>query len=208
MISVTDVRSTVQLNTSSEDVPQNPNQTNVLYPPTGPFPGKISCDPIIYHPPEPLPFPGKITCDPIIYHPPAQRSPEDDVALLDKAEALAEDAFRRVSPFNPNPNVFDKLEAQLEMQEAQQIRNQVRPDLNTVQQQTLDQLNSEEQQAVSEASSSNSSGPFGDIFKIFDELAKMTDGEQKSRSLDNSVLGFPDPPPISWPPIFPFGQIS
>jgi hypothetical protein len=190
MISVTDVHSTVETNTFSEDAPQNLNQTNVLYPHT------------------PIPLPGRISCDPIIYHPPCQRSPEDDVALLDKAEALAEDAFRKVSPLNPNPSFIDKLEAQLEMQEAQQIRNEVRPDLNSSQQQTLDQLNSEEQQAVSEAANPDGSNSFLQIFKIFDELAKMTDGEQKSRSLDNSILGFPDTPPISWPPIFPFGQIS
>lgn len=158
------------------------------------------------YPPTPVPFPGKISCHPIIFHPPCKRSPQTDVALLDQAEALAEDAFRKVSPFNPNATLADKLEAQQEMQEAQQIRNEVRPDLDLSQQQTLDQLNNEEQ-AVTEASTGNGSNIFTQIFNDFDELAKMADGEQKSRSLDNSILGFPEPSPISFP-IFPFGQIS
>jgi hypothetical protein len=136
---------------------------------------------------------------------PVESRKHNDVALLDQAEALTQDAFRRVSPFNPNPSASDKLTAQLEMQQAQVIRNQVRPDLDAAQRQQLDQIQGEEQQAFADATSVGG-GILGGISRGF-AVTKMIDGAAKSKALDNSILGIPNAgPPI--PKQWPFGKVS
>ncbi len=200
MISVTNLAPTAQTISTSENVLQDSNQTNPLYPPTpslSGLTGRITCDPIIYKP-------GTITCDPIVYNP-SQNTPQQDAALLEQAELLASDAYRKVSPLNPNVTLADKLDAQQELQQAEQLRNEVRPDLDPSQQQTLDQINSEEQQAVTDAS--NGWNIFDNPLGLLSEVGEMTDAGEKSQALENQLLGIPNPPPISLP-IFPFGQIS
>jgi hypothetical protein len=191
MISVTNIAPTAQQVSISENVSQESNKANFLYPPTpGPLPGTISCHPIIYDP--------------------CKWRAQYDADLLKQADALAQDAFQKVSPFNSNVTWADRLQAQQEMQEAEQIRNEVRPDLDPCQQHTLDQINNEEQQAVSEATTNTGGNIFTQIFKDFDELAKMADGTDKSQALENSLQGIPEPSSISFPfgPIVPLNQIS
>jgi hypothetical protein len=128
----------------------------------------------------------------------------NDVGLLDQAEALAQDAFRRVSPFHPNPSAADKFTAQLEMQQAQIIRSQVEQDLDPSQRQQLEQIQGEEQQAVADATSVGG-GFAGGIRRDF-AAARMIDAAGRSKALDNSILGIPN----AWPPILNgfFGKIS
>jgi hypothetical protein len=162
-------------------------QGNALYPTTG---GDLS---------------GIKIGHPIIVEDPADWRKHHDVALLNEAEAPAQDAFQKVSPFNPNATAADKLQAQQEMQEAQQIRDQVEQDLDPGQKQALEQIKSEEQQAFTDATSVGG-GFLGDIRRDF-AVTKMIDAGEKSTALDNSILGIPNnPPPF---PIFPlFGKIS
>ena len=189
MISVTNITSTAQVPSTSENVLQDSNPTTSLYPQTASLDG----------------LSGRITCDPIIFDPVKWRA-QHDADLLKQADQLAEDAFQKVSPFNPNVTLADRLQAQQEMQEAEQIRNEVRPDLDASQQQTLDQINSEEQQAITEASTPGGGSIFTDVFKDFHEVAEMVDGADKSQALENQLLGIPEPSPFPFP--FPFGQIS
>src|SRR5215471_2886524 len=147
---------------------------------------------------------GVMSGHPIIEDPGDWRR-HNDVSLLDQAEALAQDAFRRVSPFNSNASPADKLKAQQEMQQAEQIRNQVEPDLDPAQRQALEQIKSEEKQAFTDATSVGG-GFLGDIHRGF-APTKMIDGANRSKALDNSILGVtqtPPPLPILSPP---FGRI-
>jgi hypothetical protein len=168
-----------------------------------PFSGSDELVHTCHTPPVPL-YPPQDHCgwQHIIGHPiqwpPRPADPYKDAALLDKAEALAEDAFRKVSPFNGNVSLSDKLQAEEEMEQAQQLRGEVAPDLNASQKQTLDSLSSEEQDAVNSAISPQG-GFLNNIFGAFKEMAEMTDGEAKSRQLDNSILGFPPAPPFPFP---------
>jgi hypothetical protein len=144
----------------------------------------------------------KITANPIIEDPGDWRR-HNDVSQLDQAEALAQDAFRKVSL--KNPSASDKFLAQSEMFQAQIIRNQVEKDLTPSQQQSLEQINSEEQQAFTDATSGGSF--FSNVRGGF-AVAKMIDGANKSKALDNSILGVPNPPPPFPILNLPFGKIS
>jgi hypothetical protein len=142
-------------------------------------------------------FPGTITCNPIIEDPADWRK-HNDVSQLDYAEELAQDAFRNLSSNDPTK----RLGAQNELNQAEQIRKQVEPDLTPSQQQTLEQINSEEKQAFADRAASGNS--FANLRGIF-APAKMIDAAAKSKTLDNSILGLPTPSPI---PIWniPFGK--
>jgi len=137
---------------------------------------------------------------------PVQGNKQKDVALLDQAEALAQDAYQKVSPFNSNATPASRLAAQQEMHQAQQIRNQVAQDLDPAQQQMLQRVEQEEQKSFQEASSPGN-GFEGEIQRVF-SLSGMVNGANDSKALDNSILGLPNPEPL--PPIlsWPFSIIS
>ncbi len=117
---------------------------------------------------------------------------KQDVALLDQAEALAQDAFQKVNQFHP-VTAADRALAQQEMQQAEQIRDQVKADLTADQRQKLDLITSEEKQSI--ADESTLSGSFDFILARGFPVAGMADGAAKSKALDNSILGLPEPPP-------------
>src|SRR5262249_39751733 len=71
---------------------------------------------------------------------------QEDVNQLDKAEQLAQDAYRIMG--NPNSNYVDKQHALDEMQQADQIRHSVEGHLDPLQQKSLDHINAEEQDAI------------------------------------------------------------
>jgi hypothetical protein len=143
---------------------------------------------------------GRITCNPIIEDPGDWRR-HNDVSQLDYAEQLAQDAFRNANSTDPSK----ALQARDELNQAEQIRKQVEPDLTPSQQQALEQINSEEKQAFSDATARGRG--LGDLRGAFAPF-KMLDAANKSKALDNSILGQPSgPPPI---PIWnvPLGKIS
>ena len=72
----------------------------------------------------------------------------DEVEILDHAEALAEDAFARVSKSCPPPSQLDMIEAQNQMQRAARFRQSVASGRSPVLQQAINQEQSIEQQAV------------------------------------------------------------
>ena len=149
-------------------------------------------------------IPGVISAHPMAEDPGDWRR-HNDVAQLDRAEALAQDAFRKVSPFN-NGTAQDKFLAQSELLQAQIIRKQVEKDLTPSQQQALEQINNEERQAVTDATAPGNSFP-GNIRGGF-AVAKMVDAANRSKALDNSILGVPNPPPPFPILNLPFGKIG
>ncbi len=106
---------------------------------------------------------------------------QSEVAQLDKAEALAQDAFQRAT--NPNANFVDRLQALDELKQAAQIRDQVKPGLDPLQQEALDHINQEEQNALEMATVPNVSSQQIDAAK-----AKMSTAAEESKSLDSWIL--------------------
>jgi hypothetical protein len=129
----------------------------------------------------PNPITGPITCHPIVQKPGEWRK-HNDVAQLDKAEALAQDAVCRAAAANNSPAQL--LQAQDEMQQAQLIRARVGQDLTPSQQQKLDDINSEEQRAFLDSANPDRS-PIGDLGRTL-APHRMADAAAKSKALDQS----------------------
>jgi len=144
---------------------------------------------------------GTMNGHPIIEDPGDWRR-HNDVSQLDYAESLAQTAFQ-VAHSSTNP--ADILRAQDSLQQAEQIRKQVEQDLTPSQRQTLEQINSEEKQAFVDGAANRHAG-LGDLRGAFAPV-KMIDAANRSKALDNSILGIASGPTI---PILnlPFGKTS
>jgi len=106
-----------------------------------------------------------------------------ETSQLDKAEHLAEDAYKKSS--DPNANFVDKLQAQDEMNQASSIRKQVEKGLDPLQRQGLEHINNEEKDAVKRA---GNAGP--GLFGLIDRsvaASEMNQGKQESKSLNNWI---------------------
>jgi hypothetical protein len=119
--------------------------------------------------------------------PTSQTPSQKDVAQLDRAEALARDAFKRV--MNPNANFVDKLEAQEEMREADKIRKQVEKHLDPLQRQAVEHINDEEKDAVKRAG--NAPDNLGGLVQRAYAGKEMQEAGKESTSLDNWILHNP-----------------
>jgi hypothetical protein len=191
------MRSVTDVTLSSQPIPASKLDSATARKTTATSPGGV------LYPPTNTNLTGVVTGKPILNGPNDPRK-QQDVALLDQAEALAQDAYQKVSPFH-NSTLAEKLFAQKEMNEAEQIRAQVEPDLTTDQRRSLDIINSEEQQAFTDATTPGN-GFFGDLERGF-SVTKMIDAGNRSKALDNSILQVTvDPPPF--PIWFPFSKVS
>jgi hypothetical protein len=101
-----------------------------------------------------------------------------EVAQLGKAEALAQDAYKRAHA--PNANHTDKLEAQEEMQKAEAIRKDVEKDLSPLQQQALEIIIKEEKHGLELA-------PYVGDYGEWIAQREMTNGASDSASLDSWI---------------------
>jgi hypothetical protein len=158
----------------------------------------------VLYPPTNTNITGVVTGKPIVSGGPNDPRKQQDVALLDQAEALAQDAYQKVSPFH-NGTLAEKLVAEKELHQAEQIRAQVEPDLTTDQQRSLDIINSEEEKAFTDATTPGN-GFFGDLERGF-SVTNMIDAANRSKALDNSILQVTVNPPL-FPIWFPFTKVS
>jgi len=105
---------------------------------------------------------------------------QNQVAQLDKAEAMVQDAIKKL--LNPNATATDKAQAAQEIAEAGQIRQQVAQGLNPQQQQVLWQIGKLEWSAFQTVTGGASFG------QVLDPVKAMSQAAQLSQELDNSIL--------------------
>jgi len=107
-----------------------------------------------------------------------------NVAQLDQAEAMTQEAFKKASA--PGASNLDKILAQQEASDAEQIRQSVAKNLTPAQKQALDQIMQEEEHAFKTVLTGGG-GIFGAIGKLIAQ-SEMNDAAQKEKALDRSIL--------------------